>query len=390
MAANSLEYAKIFMQALDKVMLQMLTSAPMELNSNLIKYNGGNEVKISSIAMQGLADYDRATGFTSGSVSTTFQTHTLSQDRGREFSLDAMDVDETNFVATAGNVMGEFQRTKVVPEIDAYRYSTIFGYANTALKTARYTPDDATIFDQLDSDIANLQNVVGEDSDMTIYMSYEASHKLNLADKLIKRLDVGTFADGSINTKIKVLDGIPIVRVPSARFKSAFTFGSDGYTAPDTAMGINWIIAVNRSLIAVNKQEKLRVFTPDVNQDADAWKMQYRRYHDLFVTDNGVAGIYVSYTAIEAPALTATVAAGTSAGTKFTATASDGTTLGYILGTVSPEVKFNDIYSGDVYTSGADIDDAVATNILTMLEVDATGHITKVKEVTLEAADIFA
>jgi hypothetical protein len=51
-------------------------------------------------------------------------------------------------------------------------------------------------------------------------------------------------------------------------------------------------------------------------------------------------------------------------------------------------VKFNDIYSGDVYTSGADIADAVADDILTMLEVDATGHITKVKEVTLVAADI--
>jgi len=388
MAANSLEYAKIFMQALDKVMLQMLTSAPMELNSNLIKYNGGNEVKIPKIVMDGLADYDRATGFTSGSVTLTYQTHTLSQDRGREFSLDAMDVDETNFVATAGNVMGEFQRTKVVPEIDAYRYSTIFGYANTALKTASYTPDDADIFEQLDSDISYVQNLIGEDETMTIYMSYAASNKLNISDKLVKRLDVGAFADGSINSKIKSLDGINIIRVPSARFKSAFTFGDDGYTAQDTAMDINWIIAVNRSLIAVNKQDKMRVFTPDVNQDADAWKLQYRRYHDLFVTDNGVAGIYVSYTAIAAPALSATVAAGTSAGTSFTATASAGTTLGYLLGTVSPEVKFNDIYSGDVYTSGADIADAVVDDILTMLEVDATGHVTKVKEVTLEAGDI--
>ena len=31
----------------------------------------------------------------------------LTQDRGRKFSLDAVDVDETNFVATASTVMGE-------------------------------------------------------------------------------------------------------------------------------------------------------------------------------------------------------------------------------------------------------------------------------------------
>ena len=49
----------------------------------------------------------------------------MTQDRGRSFNLDAMDVNESNFIATAGNVMGEFQRTKVVPEIDAYRISKL-------------------------------------------------------------------------------------------------------------------------------------------------------------------------------------------------------------------------------------------------------------------------
>ena len=42
----------------------------------------------------------------------------MTQDRGRKFQLDAMDVDETNFVATATSVMNVFQEEKVVPEID--------------------------------------------------------------------------------------------------------------------------------------------------------------------------------------------------------------------------------------------------------------------------------
>jgi len=385
----AINYAAIFMQTLDKKMTQLLTSSAMELNENLVKYNGGSEIKIPKMSMVGLADYSRENGFTAGAVTLTWETRQLTKDRGREFSIDAMDVDESNFVATAGNVMGEFQRTKVAPEIDAYRYSTIFGYANTALKTASYTLSDATIFEQLVGDIATVQDIVGESETMTIYMSYAAAKTLDLADKTVKRLDVGDFAMGGVNVKLKALDGIPIVRVPSARFKSAFTFGSDGYATTATSMAINWIIAVNRSLIAVSKQDKMRIFNPDTNQDADAYKLQYRRYHDLFITDNGVDGLFVSYTAIEAPALTATVAKGTAAGTKFTATAGTGNTLGYLLGTASPGVKFNDLYTGSVYVSGADIDDAVATNVLTMLEVDATGHIVKVKEVTLGAGDIF-
>ena len=33
-------------------------------------------------------------------------------------------------------------------------------------------------------------------------------------------------------------------------------------------------------------QDKMRIFSPDVNQEANAWAMDYRRYHDLFVLDN--------------------------------------------------------------------------------------------------------
>ena len=387
----AINYAAIFMQTLDKKMVQLLTSAPMEMNENLVKYNGGNEIKIPKIAMTGLGDYNRASGFPAGDVTLTWQTRELTQDRGREFSIDAMDVDESNFVATAGNVMGEFQRTKVAPEIDAYRYSTIFGYANTAAKTAAYVLNEATIFQQLVGDIADVQDIVGESETMTIYMSYAAAKTLDLADKVVKRLDVGDFAMGGVNVKLKTLDGIPIVRVPSARFKSAFTFGSDGYATTATSMGINWIIAVNRSLIAVSKQDKMRIFNPDTNQDADAYKLQYRRYHDLFITDNGVDGLFVSYTAIAAPALTATVAKGTS-GTKFTATAGTGNTLGYILGATSPSVLYNELLTKyptavEPYVSGADIA-ATAGQILTMLEVNTLGRIVKVKEATLGAGDI--
>ena len=123
--ANTLEYAKIFQPALDKQVVQEATTGWMELNSNLVKYNGGNEVKLPDIVMDGLGDYDRANGFVKGNVTLTWKTYSLTQDRGRTFSIDAMDVDETAFVATAGTVMGEFQRVQVVPEIDAYRYSKL-------------------------------------------------------------------------------------------------------------------------------------------------------------------------------------------------------------------------------------------------------------------------
>ena len=89
----------------DKQLVEKSTTGWMEDNAAQVQYNGGAEVKIPKMTMSGLGDYDRNSGFAQGAVAVTYETRTLTQDRGRTFQLDAMDVDETNFAATAGNVM---------------------------------------------------------------------------------------------------------------------------------------------------------------------------------------------------------------------------------------------------------------------------------------------
>ena len=125
MAINTLEFAKNLQQSLDKQMLVGATSGWMESNAQNVKYSGGDTVKMPEISIGGLAKYDRDNGFNQGAVTLKYADYKLTQDRGRTFMLDAMDVDESNFVASAGNVMGEFQRTQVIPEVDAFRYSKI-------------------------------------------------------------------------------------------------------------------------------------------------------------------------------------------------------------------------------------------------------------------------
>ena len=146
---NTMEYAAIFMEELDHQLVDVSTTGWMEENAGQVQYNGGAEVKIPKMQMSGLGDYDRDGGFAKGAVTVSYETREMTQDRGRTFQLDAMDVDETNFAATAGCVMGEFQRTKVVPEIDAYRYSKIYALANAAKRTKSYTPAVSSVFETL-------------------------------------------------------------------------------------------------------------------------------------------------------------------------------------------------------------------------------------------------
>ena len=111
-AINTLAYAQILQQALDQKAIHTLLTGWMDSNAGQVKYVGGNEVKIPQMSVDGLADYNRSdagAGYVQGAVTLSYKTYTMSQDRGRKFQLDAMDVDETNFVATATNVMNVFQ-----------------------------------------------------------------------------------------------------------------------------------------------------------------------------------------------------------------------------------------------------------------------------------------
>lgn len=303
MTINTIEMAKIFQQTLDKQMLVGATSSWMETNAANVKYNGGDTVRMPKISTTGLAKYDRDKGFNQGAVTLSYDNYKLTQDRGRTFHLDAMDVDESNFVASAGNVMGEFQRLQVIPEVDAYRYSKIAALAKGAThETAAFTPDKTNILEALDAEITKIQDIVGEDESLVIVMATPIRTILNGAKDVSKYLDVAQFKAGAVDTKVKTYNEIPILGVPSARMKTLYTF-NDGTTGGQEAGGfkpdsgakqINWIVMARRAPIAISKTDNMRIFSPDTNQTANAWKIDYRKFHDLWIPTNRLAGVWVN------------------------------------------------------------------------------------------------
>nr|DAS85660.1 MAG TPA: major capsid protein [Caudoviricetes sp.] len=303
MAINTLEMAKIFQQSLDKQMGIEATSGWMESNAQNVKYNGGDTVRMPRISTTGMAKYDRDNGFNQGSVTLTYDDYKLTQDRGRTFQLDSMDVDESNFIASAGTVMGTFQRDQVVPEVDAYRYSKIAALAKGANRTTDgFTPTDTNILAQLDKEITGLQDTIGESEPLLIIMATPIRTVLNNVKNIERHLDVTQFKAGEINTKVKTYNEIPIFSVPSLRMKTAYVFNdgkttgqeAGGFKADTGAKAINWIIISRRAPIAISKTDKVRIFAPDVNQKADAWKLDYRKFHDLWIPTNKLAGVWAN------------------------------------------------------------------------------------------------
>jgi hypothetical protein len=301
MAINTLAYATLFMQELDKQVIAGATSGWMEGNAGLVIYSGGNTVKIPKLTMDGLGNYDRSLGFTQGAATLEYETKTMGQDRGRTFMLDSMDVNETNFVANASNLMGEFQRIQVIPEIDAYRYSTIAALAIAGSKASGgYTPAAATILSKLKADIAAIQDAIGA-VPLVITMSIATLAILEGSTEMVRQLEVGAFS-GTILSEVKKVDECPIMEVPSARLKTAYVFNDGkttgqtvgGFVAAGTAKTINWIICAQNTPIAISKTDNMRIFDPTTNQAADAWKLDYRKYHDLWILDNKMSTVFVN------------------------------------------------------------------------------------------------
>lgn len=109
---NSIALANRYLPMLDEVYKASSRSAILD-NPN-VQFIGGNAVKVFKTSMDGLADYSRNGGYVNGAVNGTWETLTLTQDRGRSFQIDRLDNEETLDLAF-GTLAGEFVRTKVVP-----------------------------------------------------------------------------------------------------------------------------------------------------------------------------------------------------------------------------------------------------------------------------------
>lgn len=286
---------------LDQAVIIGATSGWMEANAGQVIYNGGDELKIPTMTTAGLADYDRDNGFVQGGITVKYNTYKMTQDRGRTFQIDRMDVDESGFVATSANLIKVFQTEHVIPEIDAYRYSTIADIAIKANQSEAIALTADNALTKIREHIRAVQDIVGDDVPLILTMSTKTRALIEDAPKIGKSINVADFKQGGMNFKVKSLDESVIRIAPSSRLKTKYeildgtTTGQEagGLKAAADAKDINWIITPQRVPIAISKTDKLRVFEPDTNQKADAWKIDFRKYHDLWIKEADKKIIFV-------------------------------------------------------------------------------------------------
>ena len=284
---------------LDLAIAQKPVTGFMADNNLRGKFVGAKTVMIPAMDISGLGDYDRDTGFVSGTVSVSAKPYTLAMDRGRSFQLDREDHDESGIADLAGQIMGEFVRTKVVPEVDAYVLSKLAGYAYGKGQVVEGTPaTDA--YEMLSAAIATAQNEVGYDEELVAFVDGRMLVALQNSEEISRHLVMNDFKKGELHTQVTSLNGVAILPVPDSRMKTAYEF-YDGTTAGQEAGGfipatnaknIGLLLVPRRAASLIKKTEQVRCFDPAHNLKADAWKLDYRLYYDVVLKDSLKGGIY--------------------------------------------------------------------------------------------------
>lgn len=289
---NQIAKFKKYVALLDEVYKNASTSQILDGDTTLVQAGtNANEIVIPKISMDGLGDYSRNGGYASGNVTMTNETVAFNYDRGRKFSVDAMDNEETAGLAF-GKLSSEFLRTKAVPEVDAFRYATYAGTTGISKVSAGATLSTGTAV--IDALIV-AQNQMDEDE-------VPAESRVLFITPTLLRLaqNVDTTKSRDVLAEFSA-----IVKVPQTRFYTAITLAdgktddelAGGYAKATTGKDINFMIIEKSAVLQYPKHKVNKAISPEDNQNDDSWLFFFREYGLADVEENKVSGIYLHHKA---------------------------------------------------------------------------------------------
>ncbi len=285
--ANSVTKFKKYIDVLDEVYSTAAVTSVLDGNNRLVKLGANaNEIVIPKMTMDGLADYSREDGYVNGDVTLTNETVAFNYERGRSFTIDAMDDEETAGVAF-GQLSGEFIRAKAAPEIDAFRFAKYAGIEGIGKAEEDLADAEATLNALIAAQNAMDEAEVPAESRILFITPTLYNGVMNL-DTTKSRAVLDSF--------------VQVVKVPQSRFYTAIDL-YDGKSSGETAghfvkntngKKINFMVIEKTAAIQYQKHVVSKVVTPEENQTSDSWKFFYRSYGIADVYENKAKGVYLN------------------------------------------------------------------------------------------------
>lgn len=289
--ANTIVLAKNYVPLLDEVYKRESVTADLTGDPAMARAGANaNEIVYPQIAVTGLGDYDRNSGYTQGTVDFKWQTAKYNYDRGAKLSVDAMDNQETYNLAF-GMAGAELMRTKVAPEADAFTFATLAGIDGISKGEAKTLADAKAFLEELLLEKNKMDDDEVPEERRILYATANLLNGLMMLDTYKSKEILSHFAikkavpQGRFYTAIDLLDG-KSVGEEAGHYKKA-----------DAGKEINFMIVHKPAIIKHDKHVVSNVIPASANPDADADIVKYRKYGLVDVYKNKVAGIYLSHKA---------------------------------------------------------------------------------------------
>ena len=288
--ANSIALAEKYLAVTDLVYKNESKTIDLDFANSEIEFIGANTAKVFKLSMNGLGDYSRDTGYVKGSVTGAWETLTLSKDRGVQLGVDRYDNEETLNQAF-GKLAAEFERTQVIPEIDAYTFAKLYSETGNTVASAAITVGTTDVPSLIDVATQTLDENEVPREGRILYVSPKAY--AGLKSKITRYLA----NEREAVKAVEMYDDMKVVVVPPARFVSAITLnsgsGSFGFAPTSGGYKINFMVVHPSAVKKAIKANLPKIFSPDQNFQSDQYLLDWRLYYDVFVLDNKDKGIYV-------------------------------------------------------------------------------------------------
>lgn len=291
---NVIQLAQSYVPLLDEIYKAESKTAILDTVSERVNFTGANTVNIYTLNTVGMGNYDRNAGFVPGDVNGTWQPYALETERGRSYMVDTLDNEESMGLAFGG-LLGTVERQHIIPEVDAFRFAA---YASGAVATqvvSATLSTGAAALAAIDAATAALDNAEVPYEGRILFVNPDIYGLIR--GGLTRFLQNG---ERDVDYNVTMYNDMRVISVPKPRFQTAIDLnapttsaGAGGYAPSSGASAINFMIVHPSAILQVMKHYVPRIFSPEQNQEADAWKLNIRYTHGAWVLSQKTNGIYV-------------------------------------------------------------------------------------------------
>ena len=189
-----------------------------------------------------------------------------------------------------GRLSAEFIRTKVVPELDAFRFAAYCGKTGVT-KVEGALADGSAVLQALRAASTALDEAEVPLTERYLFITPSLHGMVQDLDTTKSREVLNNFA--------KITD-VPQTRFYTAikQLSGASTESAGGYTKGDGAAELNFMVIHKPAVIQYTKHTAPKIIEPSVNPDSDGYIFGYRMVGIADIYANKTAGVYAHHKAV--------------------------------------------------------------------------------------------